>query len=288
MKSTTTFSVTPLTETRDKEIAKHSGGSSAGGGVPASWRTAFRCVLRFDDLCPTLDWDEWEPLEAILKTLEIRPLIGIVPDNKDPGLYKGRVAEDFWDRVRGWQAMGWAIGMHGYQHKYATRNAGLVGIRPYSEFAGLSRAEQASKLRKGLAILEREGIAVDAWIAPSHSFDAITVDVLRSLGITTISDGYTVYPYRDQDGTLWVPQQIGAFRRMPFGLWTICCHLGDPPCTNPRLFEDKATRLRRFMITLDQVPDLYPCGRPALWETVSAATLLSLRRLKAKISDIRA
>jgi predicted deacetylase len=245
-------------------------------------------VLRFDDLCPTLDWEQWEPLEAILKKLDIKPLIGVVPDNRDPALCKGRKAEDFWDRVRGWQAMGWAIGIHGYQHKYETRSTGIVGIRRYSEFAGLPRAQQAAKLKKGLAIFQQQGITADAWIAPSHSFDEITVDILRMLGITTISDGYTVYPYRDRGGTLWVPQQIGTFRRMPFGLWTICCHLGDPPCTNPRLFEKNADRLRRFMITLDEVTDLYPCGRPAIWETFSAATLLSLRRIKAGFSDIRA
>ena len=45
-------------------------------------------------------------------------------------------ADDFWARVRGWQARGWAIGLHGYQHRYVTHDGGLVPLNQRSEFAG--------------------------------------------------------------------------------------------------------------------------------------------------------
>src|SRR5262249_12137927 len=37
-------------------------------------------------------------------------------------------------------------------------------------------------------------------------------------------DGFSLYPYRDSGGMLWVPQQLWTFRRMPFGVWTVCAH----------------------------------------------------------------
>jgi hypothetical protein len=73
-------------------------------------------------------------------------------------------------------------------------------------------------------IFEREGVKPDCWVAPAHSFDRVTLKVLSRAGIRTISDGYFAYPHRDSQGILWIPEQGEAFRRMPFGVWTICIH----------------------------------------------------------------
>lgn len=43
-------------------------------------------LVRFDDLCPTANWDVWEPVEATLLDAGVRPLVAVVPDNQDPKL----------------------------------------------------------------------------------------------------------------------------------------------------------------------------------------------------------
>jgi predicted deacetylase len=184
-------------------------------------------LLRFDDMCPTINWSVWQKLEDIMIEEGIRPILSVIPDNQDPNLCEGQRNEHFWERVRGWQAQGWTIGLHGYQHLYVTKNPGIIGLKNYSEFAGLPAEEQRAKLAKGLGIFAREGVHSEVWVAPAHSFDENTVKALVSLGIRTISDGLSLYPHRDARGVLWIPQQLWRFRTVPFGVWTVCIHSKD-------------------------------------------------------------
>ncbi|WP_257313139.1 DUF2334 domain-containing protein [Geothrix fuzhouensis] len=185
-----------------------------------------RYLLRFDDICPTMDWSTWNAVEEILVAQGVKPILAVVPDNQDPKLMVDPPASDFWDRVRGWQARGWAIGLHGYQHLRVNSEPGILGFPSKSEFAGLPYEEQLRKLKLGLEIFAREGVRPDVWIAPSHSFDLVTVAALRELGIRTISDGMAFRPYQDDRGTVWIPQQYAIMRPMPWGVWTFCYHLG--------------------------------------------------------------
>ena len=171
-----------------------------------------------------MDWGVWDEIESALLAKNIKPILAVVPDNKDPELEVGEARDDFWDRVRGWQAKGWTIGLHGYQHRYVTGEAGIIGLNYRSEFAGLPESEQREKLTAAVAIFKREQVKPDLWVAPGHSFDSTTVKVLRELGITVISDGFTRLPFRDSEGTCWLPQQIWRFRKVPDGVFTICMH----------------------------------------------------------------
>jgi len=180
-------------------------------------------LLRFDDICPTMNWSVWDAVEAQLVAKGVRPILAVVPDNRDPKLVAGPARADFWERVRQWQARGWTIALHGYQHVYVNRNPGIIGLNPQSEFAGLDRAEQERKLRAALAIFRAEGVRADAWVAPAHSFDRTTVDLLAGLGVPVISDGLGTLPYTD-GRLVWVPMQIWEFCPRPPGVWTVCCH----------------------------------------------------------------
>ena len=184
-----------------------------------------RYLLRFDDCCPTMNWDVWAQVENILLELGVKPILAVVPDNHDEKLKVCESDHAFWDKVRGWQSRGWTIGLHGYQHLYVTGDGGVMGLNRSSEFSGLSYAEQRSKLWQALDIFNRERVIPDVWVAPGHSFDKTTMQVLFDLGIQHLSDGFSLYPYLDSDGMMWVPQQLWRFRRMPFGLWTVCLHL---------------------------------------------------------------
>jgi len=114
-----------------------------------------RFLVRFDDMCPTVNWPLWQQLEQVMIDEEVRPILAVVPDNVDPDLHEGEHHEHFWDVVRGWQARGWAIGLHGYQHRYVNRNPGMVRLNRYSEFAGVPIQEQRAKLVSGLKIFKR-------------------------------------------------------------------------------------------------------------------------------------
>ena len=181
-------------------------------------------LLRFDDICPTMNWTVWEAIEALLVQRGIKPILAVIPDNRDPKLVKDPPRADFWDRVRGWQARGWTIALHGYQHVYVNKNPGMMRLTKQSEFAGLSFEEQEAKLRSGLAIFAAQGVRADAWVGPSHSFDRVTVGILIDLGVPVISDGLWSWPFSEQGRMIWVPQQLWRFHPRPAGIWTVCNH----------------------------------------------------------------
>ena len=81
-----------------------------------------------------------------------------------------------------------------------------------SEFAGLPRQDQETKLRKGLEVFAQQGVRPDAWVAPSHSFDRTTVALLLEMGVKVISDGLWPWPFTEGSGMTWIPQQLWRFR----------------------------------------------------------------------------
>jgi predicted deacetylase len=216
-----------------------------------------RFLVRFDDVCPTLDWGVWQKLEHVMIEENVRPILSVIPDNQDRSLDEGEADEHFWERVRGWQARGWTIGLHGYQHRYVTREAGIIGLNKYSEFAGLPFDEQRSKLQKGLEIFRREGVRAEVWVAPAHSFDANTVKALASLGVRTISDGLSLYPHRDSEGVFWVPQQLWRFRTAPFGVWTVCIHPKDDLYINAEHFQRRIREYKESITSFQEVVKTY-------------------------------
>jgi predicted deacetylase len=203
-----------------------------------------RYLIRFDDVCPTMNWRVWSRLEPTLRLHGVRPILSVVPDNRDPNLAVDTAKSDFWSRVREWQASGWTIALHGHQHVYSTRHPGLMGINAFSEFAGLDEEQQRNKLDSALRKFRDEGVRADAWVAPGHSFDAVTVKLLIQAGVEIISDGFYTRPVRHL-GACWVPQQLWRFRAMPGGLWTVCYH--------PNRFD--ASDIERFAVDVGAYAD---------------------------------
>jgi predicted deacetylase len=181
-------------------------------------------LLRFDDICPTMNWAMWRRVERVLVELNIKPILAVIPDNRDPVLQIGPVEKDFWNLVRGWQSLGWTIAVHGYQHQMVTLNSGLLGKNRYSEFAGLPEEHQREKFKRALSVFAREGVRSDILVAPAHSFDASTLRAAFGAGLRSISDGYGLYPYVDTVGMFWIPQQLTMLTPKRRGVWTVCMH----------------------------------------------------------------
>jgi predicted deacetylase len=230
-------------------------------------------ILRFDDLCPTVNWNVWNAIEEILIELDVKPIVSVIPDNRDKALFHSRPGENFWDRVQSWQKRGWTIGLHGYQHCYLTKNPGMYGREGLSEFAGLPVEVQEIKLQNAVRIFRQHGVNPEVWVAPAHSFDASTIEILLKLGIRVVNDGYALFPYQDPEGVVWIPQQVGKLRKLPIGIWTVCFHFNSWSNGDIRQLREDLERFRHTLLSVRQVlqqVSTYPHN----WVHASAARLL--------------
>lgn len=204
-------------------------------------RTGARYLIRLDDACPTMRHAAWEQMEALLDSMGIRPIVGVVPENADPDLILDAPSHCFWHRVRGWQAKGWEIGLHGHRHVFhpIDRSRLLLPFYDRSEFAGLTLEEQAGKIRAAWEVFRREGVRPGVWIAPAHCFDTATLDALqRETPIRTVSDGLALDQFHAH-GFRWLPQQLWALEPRSFGLWTVCLHPNRMSQSSLRKFADQ-------------------------------------------------
>ena len=178
-----------------------------------------------DDACNTMDRQKWQMLEDICDEFSIRPIVAVVPDNRDPSLHYDSPDAEFWNRVRSWQAKGWSIAMHGYQHvMHHTKSRLILPFYERSEFGGLSFDQQALKIKRSWEIFVSERVAPTVWIAPAHCFDWLTLKAIREeTPIRIVSDGIARNQYYEE-GFYWIPQQIWNLTEKSSGLWTVCLH----------------------------------------------------------------
>jgi len=186
-----------------------------------------RYILRLDDACPTMRAESWSPIESLLVELNIRPLVGVIPDNRDPSLICSPADPNFWERVRLWQDNGWDIALHGLHHVYhpiPPDSHSILDLAKQSEFVGLDLAEQKRRITTGVKIMSAAGVHPRIFMAPSHTFDKVTLQALREASdIRCIADGHSLGTYLAL-GVSWIPQQLWRFKDLPFGLWCICLH----------------------------------------------------------------
>tara|TARA_Y100000589_G_scaffold329778_1_gene377439 strand:+ start:28039 stop:28872 length:834 start_codon:yes stop_codon:yes gene_type:complete len=183
-------------------------------------------IIRLDDACETMNLNKWKKLEYILDELNIKPIIAVIPRNEDHTLFIDKKNKNFWSLVKSWQKKGWHIALHGYEHKYHEINSNKQYLPLYnrSEFAGLNKKLQKEKILHGIDIFKNNNISTKIWVAPSHSFDETTINVIReSTNINIISDGIAFYPVK-KNGLLFLPQQIWKPFKFPIGIWTLCLH----------------------------------------------------------------
>ncbi|HTL58615.1 MAG TPA: DUF2334 domain-containing protein [Candidatus Limnocylindrales bacterium] len=212
-----------------------------------------RFLLRFDDICPTMRWETWSEIERSLITHGIKPVLAVVPDNRDPVLQVDPPVANFWEHVRRWQELGWTIAMHGYQHLYVAQHGGLVTRRRKSEFASLPAAEQEEKLRRGMQIFGEERIKSRVWIAPGNAFDATTVSLLPRFGIDVISAGWFWGPFMGPHEMTWLPCQLSILRPVPAGFWSVCYHHNSWTQTDLSEFQKDLDQYQDDIATLDEV-----------------------------------
>jgi len=235
-------------------------------------------LLRFDDLCPTIRRDRWRQYTDLIEEFHLRPILAVVPENRDPVLEIDTPDPEFWTGMRTLEASGAAIALHGYRHLCASRSRGLAGFDRSSEFAGVSETTQREWIGAGLGILRDRGLNPQLWVAPRHGFDRGTLRALRDEGISVLSDGLARMPFLCH-GLTWIPQQLWAPVEKRRGLWTICIH---PNTASDRDVENLRAFLRRHsaqFTSVDRVLTEFPPGRLGLIEAARAR--LALSRIRA-------
>lgn len=154
-----------------------------------------KILIRFDDICPTMDYKQFNKAVELLDDYNVKPLIGVIPNNKDKNLLIEQEHGDFWELVRTLKEKGYAIAMHGYEHVFCSPHHGILNRRMESEFAGLPIEHQIDKIKKGKDILTNQGIDTDIFFAPAHSYDKNTLKALSLCGFKYMSDGKSSKPY---------------------------------------------------------------------------------------------
>ena len=65
-----------------------------------------------------MNWDMIDKCEILFDSHNIKPVLGVIPNNQDSDLKLYPSNEKFWDRIRAWKQKGWEISIHGYSHVY--------------------------------------------------------------------------------------------------------------------------------------------------------------------------
>jgi hypothetical protein len=233
--------------------------------------------------------ERWERFLPLIAEFGIRPILAVVPDNRDHELERSAPDPEFWSRMRAMEAAGATVGLHGYRHLCISRGRGLLPLHRETEFAGVPEETQRSWILEGLAILRGQGLSPRIWVAPCHGTDRATLRVLREEGISQVSDGLARLPFR-RGGLIWIPQQLWEPVEKPSGLWTICVHSNTAP-------ESLVEKLRMFLgrhagqfTSVDRVVAEFTPREFGLTQRVYGwGTLLRMRglRFRGKMSRLR-
>ena len=183
-------------------------------------------LIRLDDIAENMKWEYMKKCETIFDKYSIKPILGVIPNNKDKDLLNYEKNENFWEQVRNWQKKGWEISMHGFSHLYdkKTNKLDLFGYGGDSEFFGHDFENQKEKIQKGLKKFADEGIKIRSFFAPNHTYDQNTLKAVKDCGIKNIIDGYGIAPYKHKD-LVFIPQLFYKEIMLPFGIQSTQTHI---------------------------------------------------------------
>jgi len=185
-------------------------------------------LIRMDDISENMNWALMDKCEKLFDKFKIKPLLGIIPINKDPELLKLPKNDRFWERVENWKNKGWEITMHGCNHLY-TQKSDKNDIFNYggnSEFYGLDYSMQLNKIKTGLEEFKKRKIKVRSFFAPNHIYDSNTLKALKDSDIKIIIDGYGLFPYYKNE-ILFIPQLFHKEILLPFGIQSTQMHINE-------------------------------------------------------------
>lgn len=209
-------------------------------------------IVRLDDATPKMNKDNWEKIEIILDKYNVKPIVGVIPDCLDT-LFTWDEDKLFWsETISRWKKKDWTIAQHGYHHVYHEYRTGKK-----SEYIGLNYDQQKENILSGYNCLLEHNCKPSCFFAPAHSFDSITVDVCRNVGVFSfISDGYAFYPY-EENGMIFLPNVYDTPHAIfPFGVYTFIIHPSFATDKSMKKLEDFIRKhQKRFVSAEDVIKD---------------------------------
>ena len=240
-----------------------------------------KIILRFDDICPNIDWEKFLYIKKRVQDLGIRSLLGVIPENKDKSFSNYKHKDNFFDLINYYKNYGDSIAQHGTYHKYTSNASGILKINNRSEFAGHDLKYQYSLIKKGKEILKKNNCWQPIFMAPSHSFDLNTLKALKKLEFTSISDGFGFFPYKKK-GIEFVPQISSRPFNVGFGLATICIHSNNLNQLRIKNLLDYLSLNRSRIINYEDYRNIATPSKPILdsLNFISRKMIGSIRLLK--------
>ena len=211
-------------------------------------------LIRIDDVCENMDWKLMSKLESLFDKYSIKPVLGVIPHNKDDSFFSFPRNDNFWEQVRNWQSKGWEIVQHGYTHIYdklCEKKSDYFNYGGGSEFFGHSLEVQEKRIRSGLEKFKREKINIRSFFAPNQTYDKNTFLALKNCGIKEVIDGYGLMPYYEND-IKFIPQLFEKIILLPFGIQSTKLHLHTWKDTDYENFENFIKTNSKKVISYDQ------------------------------------
>ena len=211
-------------------------------------------LIRIDDVCENMDWKLMEKLEILFDKYSIKPVLGIIPNNKDEQFLSFPRNDKFWDQTRKWQAKGWEIVQHGYTHIYDHLCKDKKDYFRYgggSEFYGHTLEVQELRIRNGLEKFRKEKIKIRSFFAPNQTYDENTFLALKNCGIKEVIDGYGLMPYTEKN-MKFIPQLFEKVVMLPYGIQSTKLHLHNWKEEDFKNFENFIMKNSEKIISYDQ------------------------------------
>ena len=238
-------------------------------------------LIRLDDIAENMNWEMMDQASDLFDRFNIKPVIGIIPNNEDPELLaypKKKI--NFWEQVKIWKKKGWEIGMHGNKHVYdkKCKKIDYLGHGGNTEFCGHAFEKQLEKIKEGLNKFREKEIDIRTFFAPNHTFDKNTLLALKKCGITEVIDGYGLTPYEEKE-IKFIPQLFYKILPLPFGIQTFQIHLNYYQQKDFEDFKKFIEANSKKIINYDQAILKINNGIPHKILRVALKKILQLKRL---------
>ena len=233
-------------------------------------------LIRLDDIAENMNWDLMEKSELLFEEYGIKPILGVIPNNKDNELLSYSKKNNFWEQVRNWRDKGWEIAMHGYTHVYdkICKNEDYFNYGGGSEFCGHTLETQISRIKNGLQKFKNEKIKIRSFFAPNHTYDKNTFIALKNFRINEVIDGYGLMPYIEND-IKFIPQLFYKVFALPFGIQTLQIHLNYWEQKDFDNFEKFIKKHSNKIITYDQA--IAKTNNSFFYKFINTSTKIILR-----------
>ena len=211
-------------------------------------------LIRIDDVCENMNWDLMSKLESLFDNHSIKPVLGVIPNNRDEDFLSFPRKDNFWDQVRKWQDKGWEIVQHGDTHIYdrlCSKKSDYFEYGGGSEFFGHPLNVQEKRIKNGLEKFKREKINIRSFFAPNQTYDENTFIALKNCGINEVIDGYGLMPYTEKN-VKFIPQLFEKVVLLPFGIQSTKLHLHIWDENDYKKFENFIKINSKKIITYDQ------------------------------------